>query len=117
NAGLRIHADCMGALQELVIGHMEPSDGHHPAPAAAGATQVPRLRGVFGQLRRIKAPVLDIQLLPSSAPRLQTLHIAGAGSALAQTLAPTQHDIDMLMTSGLRLKRFIVDNDNDNDNA
>ncbi|KAJ1811694.1 hypothetical protein LPJ56_005743, partial [Coemansia sp. RSA 2599] len=70
---------------------------------------VPRLRGVFAHLRRIKAPVFEIQMLPSSAPALQTLHIAGSGCALAQTLAPTQHDIDALMTSGLRLKRFIVD--------
>ncbi|KAJ1648296.1 hypothetical protein J3B02_001152 [Coemansia erecta] len=109
NAGLRIHADSMPGLQELVIGHMEPSDSHHPAPAAAGASQLPRLRGVFAHLRRIRAPVFDIQTLPSSAPALHTLHIAGSGCVLAQTLAPTQHDIDALMTSGLRLKRFIVD--------
>ncbi|KAJ1718920.1 hypothetical protein LPJ53_006215, partial [Coemansia erecta] len=100
NAGLRIYADSMPALEDLSIGHMEPSDSHHhPAPAAAGASQIPRLRGVFASLTHIRAPVFDIQSLPAGAPALHTLHIAGSGCALAQALAPNQRDIDALLTS------------------
>ncbi|KAI7825898.1 hypothetical protein BX661DRAFT_199188 [Kickxella alabastrina] len=107
NTGLRIYADCMPALEQVVVGNMEPSDSHHPAPAAAGASQVPRLSGVFPELTYIKAPVFDIRSLPDHAPALRSLCVAGAGCVLAQAMAPTWQDIAALLSSSLPLKRTI----------
>ncbi|KAJ2556932.1 hypothetical protein GGH12_006263, partial [Coemansia sp. RSA 1822] len=73
DAGLRIDAVCMPALEELVVDHMEPSDDHHPAPSPADAAHVPQLRGQFDKLTRICAPMFDTQSLPALAPCLRSL--------------------------------------------
>ncbi|KAJ2561389.1 hypothetical protein IW140_006578 [Coemansia sp. RSA 1813] len=104
NTGLCVHADCMPALRSIVVGSMEPSDHHHPAPTAADALQVPCLRGVFGCLEHISAPALDLHTLPAKAPQLRSLHISGGSSALA----PSPADIDALLSSSLPLKHLAV---------
>ncbi|KAJ2654127.1 hypothetical protein IWW48_006297, partial [Coemansia sp. RSA 1200] len=104
NTGLRIHADCMPALDSIVVGSMEPSDHHHPAITPDDAMQVPQLCGVFGCLTRISAPVLDLDTLPAKAPALHSVHIScGSGP-----LSPPTASIDTLLSSTLPLKRLVV---------
>ncbi|KAJ2506628.1 hypothetical protein H4217_008982, partial [Coemansia sp. RSA 1939] len=104
NTGLRIHADCMPMLDSVVVGSMEPSDHHHPAPTPDDAMQVPQLCGVFSRLTRISAPVLDLDTLPAKAPALQSVHIScGSGP-----LSPAAVSIDALLSSKLPLKRLVV---------
>ncbi|KAJ2397511.1 hypothetical protein GGI23_003511 [Coemansia sp. RSA 2559] len=105
NTGLRIHADCMPLLRSLVVGSMEPSDHHHPAPSAGDALQVPQLHGMFGHLEHISAPVLDLDALPAQAPALRSLNISHRTGAFA----PSPLDLlDALLSSGLPLKNLIV---------
>ncbi|KAJ2305964.1 hypothetical protein H4R23_001445 [Coemansia sp. Cherry 401B] len=108
DAGLRVHAACMPALEELVVAHMEPSDSHHPAPTPADAVQVPRLHGQFDRLSRISAPMFDIQALPAQAPALRSLCITGAGGPLPQAMIPSQHDVDALCKSKLPLESVVI---------
>ncbi|KAJ2550990.1 hypothetical protein EV175_003856 [Coemansia sp. RSA 1933] len=104
NTGLRIHADCMPALRSIVVGAMEPSDHHLPAPSADDALQVPQLRGVFLHLARIAAPVLDLESLPARAPALRSLHISGRTGVSP----PSSRTIDSLLSSNLPLSHFVV---------
>ncbi|KAJ1794465.1 hypothetical protein LPJ59_004526 [Coemansia sp. RSA 2399] len=104
NTGLRIHADCMPLLRSLVVGTMEPSDHHHPAPSAGDALQVPQLHGVFGHLEHISAPVLDLEALPAQAPALRSLNISHRTGAFA----PSPLDLDALLSSDLPLKKLTV---------
>ncbi|KAJ2255196.1 hypothetical protein GGH98_002082, partial [Coemansia sp. RSA 454] len=110
DAGLRIDAACMPALEELVVDNMEPSDDHHPAPSPADAAQVPRLRGQFDNLTRICAPMFDTRSLPTQAPCLRSLCITGSGGPLPRAMVPSQEDIDALLATDLPLKSVVISN-------
>ncbi|KAJ2486570.1 hypothetical protein IWW37_005573 [Coemansia sp. RSA 2050] len=105
NAGLRVYADCVPRLERLVVECLEPSDSHHAAPPIVDALQVPRLRGRFEYLARIKAPVFDVRSLPLRAPALRSLCLTGAGGAHVAALLPTKQEVDALRTSGQPLVR------------
>ncbi|KAJ2532494.1 hypothetical protein GGH20_001102 [Coemansia sp. RSA 1937] len=108
DAGLRIDAACMPALEELIVDHMEPSDDHHPAPSPADAAQVPRLRGQFDNLTRICAPMFDTRSLQTQAPCLRSLCITGSGGPLPRAMVPLQQDIDALLATDLPLKSVVI---------
>ncbi|KAI8319137.1 hypothetical protein GQ54DRAFT_313856 [Martensiomyces pterosporus] len=108
NTCLCIYADNMPCLEEFTVEHMEPCDSHHPTPSPADTSQMPRMRGCFARLARIKAPALDTGSLRTTAPALRSLSITGTGRALAHMMLPTTHDIQSLLSSGLPLAHLSV---------
>ncbi|KAJ2645165.1 hypothetical protein GGF44_000142 [Coemansia sp. RSA 1694] len=109
NAGLRVYADNMPRLEQLTVECLEPSDSHHATPPIADALQMPRLRGRFEYLARVKAPVFDVRSLPLRAPALRSLCLTGTGGTHIAALLPTKQDIDALLApSGLPLVRVSV---------
>ncbi|KAJ2824570.1 hypothetical protein IWW50_003274, partial [Coemansia erecta] len=108
DGGLRVDAASMPMLEELHVQHMEPSDSYHPAPTPADAAHVPRLRGQFSRLARIRAPMFDIQSLPANAPVLRSLCITGSGGPLPHFMVPAQQHIDTLLASELPLKSVVI---------
>ncbi|KAJ2820977.1 hypothetical protein FBU31_005054 [Coemansia sp. 'formosensis'] len=110
NAGLRVHADSMPQLEQLVVECLEPSDSHHATPPVVDALQIPRLRGRFDYLTCVRAPVFDIRSLPLRAPALRSLCLTGAGGTHVAAMLPTQQEADAFMTSGLPLARVSIPN-------
>ncbi|KAJ2844684.1 hypothetical protein IWW36_005086 [Coemansia brasiliensis] len=104
DAGLRVYADTMPALEQLIVSHMEPSNSYQPSPLQNDIGHVPRLRGQFAQLVRIRAPMFDIQSLPACAPALRSLCITGSGGVLPQAMIPCARDIGALLASSLPLQ-------------
>ncbi|KAJ2666935.1 hypothetical protein IWW42_005901, partial [Coemansia sp. RSA 1085] len=99
DAGLRVHADTMPALQQLIVSHMEPSNSYQPGSLQNDAAHVPRLQGQFAQLVRIKAPMFHMQSLPACAPALRSLCITGSGGVLPQAMVPGRQEVDTLLAS------------------
>ncbi|KAJ2347949.1 hypothetical protein GGH92_003002 [Coemansia sp. RSA 2673] len=108
NAGLRVYSDSMPRLEQLVVECLEPSDSHHATPPIVDALQIPRLRGRFDYLTRVKAPVFDIHSLPLRAPALRSLCLNGVGGTHVSALLPTKQEVDALLASGLPLTRVSI---------
>ncbi|KAJ2103721.1 hypothetical protein IW146_008803 [Coemansia sp. RSA 922] len=108
NAGLRVYSDSMPRLEQLVVECLEPSDSHHATPPIVDALQIPRLRGRFDYLTRVRAPVFDIHSLPLRAPALRSLCLNGVGGTHFSALLPTKQEVDALRASGLPLTRVSI---------
>ncbi|KAJ2068762.1 hypothetical protein GGH13_004785 [Coemansia sp. S155-1] len=108
NAGLRVHSDSMPRLEQLVVECLEPSDSHHATPPIVDALQIPRLRGRFDYLTRVRAPVFDIHSLPLRAPALRSMCLNGVGGTHVAALLPTKQEVDALLASGLPLTRVSI---------
>ncbi|KAJ2259038.1 hypothetical protein GGI13_000192 [Coemansia sp. RSA 455] len=108
NAGLRVYSDSMPRLEQLVVECLEPSDSHHATPPIVDALQIPRLRGRFDYLTRVRAPVFDIHSLPLRAPALRSLCLNGVGGTHVAALLPTKQEVDALLASGLPLTRVSI---------